>query len=209
MAKRKSNSAPPGAPAPVTSAPQDPKGAPAGHVSPVGAATRPSVTGERIFTVKHRDAAGVWHPARELYVTEEGGGVDAAEVEAWRREDLRADYERRIEELRQRHEATVAELRKLMKERRGREPTIPWSDIDGLMMGRIGRHGVPDDLPAIKGERRAISARQILIGWLEEAARVVEATPSKTSLANHADLLLRRIAEGERRWARQRNQTSK
>jgi hypothetical protein len=102
---------------------------------------------------------------------------------------------------RQQHEAALDELRKQLKGRRVREPTIPWVPILLRVAARIGLHGMPKDREASKQTARRVSAQAELIRWFGDAADAVGAKPSESSIKSLVRALLDCAPEAEKRWS--------
>jgi hypothetical protein len=106
---------------------------------------------------------------------------------------LRLDYEAKLAALRQEHDAKLAEVENRLKQRRVRETTIPWIELNARVAARMGMKGLPQDVPGR-------TAHQELVQIIEEELEALAAKASRSMVQEHATKLLKVFEDvGQRR----------
>jgi hypothetical protein len=90
-------------------------------------------------------------------------------------------------------EQILVELATLHRERQPREKRIPWEDVNALVAGRVGRHGIPETVQGISAHARVVQ----MIG---DALQAVGASASQSMIHAHANNLLDSFARAESLW---------
>jgi hypothetical protein len=89
----------------------------------------------------------------------------------------------------------LIEQEKRIRTRRPRESRIPWDEVNALLVGRVGIHGIPETA-------QCISAHARLVQMIGDALQAIGASASESMIHAHAAKLLDSFARAESLWPR-------